>query len=74
MRAVLVPFGGQTVTFGNFKAFIGWVVISDDIGWFDHCENELLIWMEAIVKLAITLIVQRIFPHMDSALLMWTSP
>ena len=74
MRAVFVPFGGQTVTFGNLKFLIGYVEITEDTGWADQSLKDLLIRMAAREKLMRTLAVHRTFPHLDSALLMWTSP
>ena len=70
MRAVLEPLGGQTVTFGNFKPSIGWVEMTEDTGWADQSANELLMRIPAREKLIMTLTLQRIFPQMDSALLM----
>ena len=59
---------------GNFKCLIGWVEITDETGWADQSLKELLIKIAAIVKLTKTLMVHKTFPHLDSALLMWTSP
>ena len=62
------------VTLGNFKPLIGWVEITDETGLADQLLKALLINMAAIAKLTKTLMVQSTFPHLDSALLMWTSP
>ena len=48
--------------------------MTDETGWADQLLNALLIKMAEIAKLTKTLMLQSTFPHLVSALLMWTSP
>ena len=67
---VVIIFCGHTVTLGNLKSLIGWVDMTEETGWADQSANEFLIRIPAREKLTMTLKLQRIFPHKDSALLM----
>ena len=48
--------------------------MTEEKGWSLQSRKELLIKMAAREKLTTTLIAQRIFPHVDSALLIWERP